>query len=55
MPNEGAEPQLRVAFADIVNPIWTAGAHYYKNLFGARRNLRARMAAAGHPVLEDAA
>lgn len=27
----------------------------YKNLFDARRNLRARMAAAGHPVLEDAA
>jgi RNA polymerase sigma-70 factor (ECF subfamily) len=24
----------------------------YKNLFDARRNLRARMAAAGHPVLE---
>jgi RNA polymerase sigma-70 factor, ECF subfamily len=27
----------------------------YKNLFDARRNLRAKMAAAGHPVLEDAA
>ena len=28
----------------------------YKNLFDARRNLRARMAAAGHPVIErDAA
>jgi RNA polymerase sigma-70 factor (ECF subfamily) len=28
----------------------------YKNLFDARRNLRARMAAAGHPVREkDAA
>jgi RNA polymerase sigma-70 factor, ECF subfamily len=27
----------------------------YKNLFDARRNLRARMAAAGHPVLETAA
>jgi RNA polymerase sigma-70 factor (ECF subfamily) len=27
----------------------------YKNLFDARRNLRTRMAAAGHPVLEDAA
>jgi RNA polymerase sigma-70 factor, ECF subfamily len=25
----------------------------YKNLFDARRNLRARMAAAGHPVLEE--
>ena len=25
----------------------------YKNLFDARRNLRARMAAAGHPVLEQ--
>jgi glycosyltransferase involved in cell wall biosynthesis len=29
------EPALRIAFADIVNPGWTAGAHYYKNLFGA--------------------
>jgi RNA polymerase sigma-70 factor (ECF subfamily) len=27
----------------------------YKNLFDARRNLRAKMAAAGHPILEDAA
>jgi RNA polymerase sigma-70 factor (ECF subfamily) len=27
----------------------------YKNLFDARRNLRAKMAAAGHPVFEDAA
>ncbi len=27
----------------------------YKNLFDARRNLRAKMAAAGYPVLEDAA
>jgi RNA polymerase sigma-70 factor, ECF subfamily len=27
----------------------------YKNLFDARRNLRTRMAAAGYPVLEDAA
>jgi RNA polymerase sigma-70 factor (ECF subfamily) len=27
----------------------------YKNLFDARRNLRSKMAAAGHPVLEDAA
>jgi RNA polymerase sigma-70 factor, ECF subfamily len=27
----------------------------YKNLFDARRNLRARMAAAGHPVLDDGA
>jgi hypothetical protein len=25
----------------------------YKNLFDARRNLRATMAAAGHPVLEE--
>ena len=25
----------------------------YKNLFDARRNLRARMAAAGHPVGEE--
>jgi RNA polymerase sigma-70 factor (ECF subfamily) len=27
----------------------------YKNLFDARRNLRTKMAAAGHPVLEEAA
>ena len=27
----------------------------YKNLFDARRNLRSSMAAAGHPVVEDAA
>jgi RNA polymerase sigma-70 factor (ECF subfamily) len=26
----------------------------YKNLFDARRNLRATLAAAGHPVLEEA-
>jgi RNA polymerase sigma-70 factor, ECF subfamily len=25
----------------------------YKNLFDARRNLRARMAAAGHPLFEE--
>ena len=25
----------------------------YKNLFDARRNLRARMAAAGHPIAEE--
>ena len=25
----------------------------YKNLFDARRNLRARMADAGHPVLDE--
>jgi glycosyltransferase involved in cell wall biosynthesis len=37
--NDGAEPPLRVAFADIVNPGWTAGAHYYKNLFIALRQL----------------
>ena len=35
MPNNGVEVPLRVAFADIVNPGWTAGAHYYKNLFSA--------------------
>ena len=34
----------------------TARNAIYKNLFDARRNLRASMAAAGHPVLEkDAA
>lgn len=38
MPN-AAESQLRVAFHDIVNPSWTAGAHYYKNLFTALRSL----------------
>jgi RNA polymerase sigma-70 factor (ECF subfamily) len=27
----------------------------YKNLFDARRNLRAKMAASGHPIAEDAA
>jgi glycosyltransferase involved in cell wall biosynthesis len=31
--NDRAEGPLRVAFADIVNSGWTAGAHYYKNLF----------------------
>jgi glycosyltransferase involved in cell wall biosynthesis len=35
----GAEPPLRVAFYDIANPAWTAGAHYYKNLFDALRQL----------------
>jgi glycosyltransferase involved in cell wall biosynthesis len=30
---------MRVAFHDIVNPGWTAGAHYYKNLFIALRRL----------------
>jgi len=35
----GAEAPLRLAFADIVNPGWTAGAHYYKNLFSALRQL----------------
>ena len=39
MPSRGAEPALRVAFADIVNSDWTAGAHYYKNLFFALRQL----------------
>jgi glycosyltransferase involved in cell wall biosynthesis len=35
----GADSRLRVAFHDIVNPGWTAGAHYYKNLFAALRSL----------------
>jgi Glycosyltransferase len=39
VPSGGTEPVLRVAFADIVNPGWTAGAHYYANLFGALRGL----------------
>lgn len=39
VPNEAGESPLRVAFADIVNPGWTAGAHYYKNLFMALRRL----------------
>jgi glycosyltransferase involved in cell wall biosynthesis len=39
VPNDGAEPPLRVAFADIVNPGWPAGAHYYMNLLGALRQL----------------
>jgi glycosyltransferase involved in cell wall biosynthesis len=30
---------MRVAFHDIVNPAWTAGAHYYQNLFTALRTL----------------
>ena len=30
---------MRVAFHDIVNPGWTAGAHYYRNLFIALRQL----------------
>jgi glycosyltransferase involved in cell wall biosynthesis len=34
-----AEPPLRVGFADILNPGWTAGAHYYANLFSALRRL----------------
>ncbi len=39
MSNKEAETPLRVAFADIANPGWTAGAHYYKNLFIALRQL----------------
>ena len=34
-----AESPMRVAFHDIVNPGWTAGAHYYRNLFIALRQL----------------
>jgi glycosyltransferase involved in cell wall biosynthesis len=35
----GADAPLRVAFHDVVNAGWTAGAHYYKNLFIALRQL----------------
>jgi glycosyltransferase involved in cell wall biosynthesis len=38
VPN-GREQPLRVAFYDIANPGWTAGAHYYENLFVALRSL----------------
>ncbi len=38
MPN-GSEQPLRVAFYDLANPGWTAGAHYYTNLFVALRSL----------------
>jgi glycosyltransferase involved in cell wall biosynthesis len=34
-----ADAPLRVGFHDIVNAGWTAGAHYYKNLFTALRAL----------------
>lgn len=57
MLNDGAEP-LRVAFADIVNPGWTAGAHYYKNLFTALRALddgrRPRVSVVVPPSRQDA-
>lgn len=33
---------LRVAFADIANPNWTAAAQYYENLFSALRSLHPR-------------
>ena len=41
MPNVGAERRPTVAFADIANLGWTAGAHYYGNLFRALRQLDA--------------
>lgn len=38
MPNAPERP-LRVGFYDLANPGWTAGAHYYENLFVALRSL----------------
>jgi glycosyltransferase involved in cell wall biosynthesis len=35
------KPRWSVAFADIANSSWTAGAHYYQNLFTALRSLDA--------------
>lgn len=35
------KPRWSVAFADIANSSWTAGAHYYQNLFSALRSLDA--------------
>jgi glycosyltransferase involved in cell wall biosynthesis len=38
-----SRPRWSVAFADIVNPSWTAGAHYYQNLFAALCSLDAEL------------
>lgn len=37
--NRAPASPLRIAFVDIVNPGWTAGAHYYTNLFKALQHL----------------
>ena len=39
MQTNGNSP-LNIAFADSLHDNWTAGAHYYKNLFFALRSLR---------------
>lgn len=56
---------LRLAFADIANPGWTAGSIYYTNLFTALRSLEERVEivvvvaphqrAAGHETYRDLA